>query len=290
MTAKSFAALIACGALAAAASSAAATATPPAPAAPPAVFVLYGSADEALVLEPAATSDESGQDGGEAPPPKAPAVKKGAAYRVVDLKGAGPTVTASGDGKIGISGCGAGERPIVPFDKVPASEGAYVLVPGTWTAAPGAITTESAVNASYEKIATAALESSGVKAPKIIAGQAIKADFDGDGTEDLIFTAANANGDADPKVGDYSALIIQLNKAGKPVTIVPLVTLIDESNLEMAEGPTRPLNLVAIADIDGDGKMELVTYGQGAEEHYVDVWSLQADGTMAITYQAYCGV
>lgn len=196
----------------------------------------------------------------------------------------------SGDGKIAASGCGAGERPIVPFDKLPAAEGAYLLVPGTWPAEPKRLTMESAAQPAYEAIAKVALGPSGIKDPKIAIGQAVKADFDGDGTEDIIFTASNSKGDSDPKIGDWSALIIQHTKDGKIETLAPVVTLIDEANLEMAEGPTQPLTVVAAADIDGDGKLEIVTLGFGAEEHFVDVWSIAPDGMATITYQAYCGV
>lgn len=278
----------------AAAAAAAGPVTPaPAPsAAAPAVFVLNGDEDESLVLEAAPPEDANapGTDGGEAPAPKAPAVKAGTAYRHVDLGGAGATVKASGDGKIGRSGCGDGERPIVPFAKLPEAKAAYVLVPGDWPAAPKSIKTESAATPAYEAIAATALAASGIKAPKILAGQAVKADVDGDGIEDLVFTASNSKGDGDPKIGDWSALIVQRTKNGKLETLTPLVTLIDDSNIEMAEGPVAPVNIAAIADIDGDGKMEIVTYAFGMEEHYVDVWSVKPDGTVPITYQAYCGV
>ena len=101
----------------------------------PSLFVMNGNAAEILVLEPVAGDDGTGQDGGETPPPKAPVVKKGAPYRVVDLKGAGATVTASADGTVAASGCGGMERPMVPFDSVPAAEGAYMLVPEAWAGA-----------------------------------------------------------------------------------------------------------------------------------------------------------
>lgn len=256
----------------------------------PSVFVLNPEV-EVLVLEPRPGIDETATDDGEPPPSVAPAAKKGTAYRMVSLKGVGATVTTSADGREGENGCGGATRGLIAFSALPATDAPYVLVPGDWAAAPKTIIADDVTKSEYQPIVDAALAAHGVAGGKATAGVALKADIDGDGTDEIIVSATNVADGADkPKLGDFALIAVQHVKGGKPMTTGLLVQSIDKSNVEMADMPLSAPAVVAIADLDGDKRMEIVTLNIGYEEHSVDAWHVEEDATKRIPFQAYCGV
>lgn len=258
----------------------------------PSVFVLNPEV-EVLVLEPQPGLDEtaSGTDGGDAPPSVAPAAKKGMLYRKVDLKGVGETVTTIADGKEGEHGCGGAKRGLIAFTNLPASDAPYVLVPGDWAAAPKSIAQDDATKPEYQPIIDAALAAHGVSGGKATSGVVLKADIDGDGADETIVSATNVAENAEgPKAGDFAVIAVQHSKGGKPVTTGLLVQSIDAASLEMMDTPLSAPTIVAIADLDGDRRMEIVTLNMGYEEHSVDAWHVEDDASARIPFQAYCGV
>ena len=259
-------------------------------AAPPAVFTLGGDT-EALVLEkPVAGPEDAGADGGDALPPVAPAVKKGTPYRAVTLSGIQGTFPTSGDGKVGEYGCGGAQRAIVPFTGLPEGGAPYVLIPGEWAATPATITIANATGAANEALIGKVMAEYGMPDAKIVRGARIEADIDGDGKPDTILNVSNAAEGAELSGNQYSALVAIMSNNGKEISVPLMIQTSNTENPDPEGAPPVLLNIVAITDIDGDGKFELVTVGFGSEEHYVDVWSIAPDGTFNITYQGYCGV
>ncbi|BCW87829.1 hypothetical protein sos41_09600 [Alphaproteobacteria bacterium SO-S41] len=257
---------------------------------PPAVFTLGGDT-EALVLEKTVVAPENpGTDGGEAPPPVAPAVKKGTPYRAVTLSGIQGTFATSGDGKVGAYGCGEAQRAIVPFTGLPEGGAPYLLIPGAWAATPATVTVSDGAGAANEALVAKVMADYGMPDAKIVRGAKVEADIDGDGKPDTILNVTNAAEGAELTGNQYSALIAIMSNNGKEVSVPLMIQTSNTENPDPEGGPPVLLNIVAIADIDGDGKFELVTVGFGSEEHYVDVWSIAPDGTFNITYQGYCGV
>ena len=253
-------------------------------AAPPPVYVLNSEAERFVMASTVPREDLENP----APPP---AVKKGAPYRRVDLGGVGATIAASGDGDFSQTGCGGEPLPTVPFAEIPASETPYVLVPGTWKAAPEKIVTLDATQSFFQPLVAAGLAGSSVKNPKIAQGKAVKADLDGDGVDETIFSVTNiAAGSEGGALGDYTLLAVERVKDGKS-QVIPLRTqIVTEDNVGAGDVVWAMPEITAIADLDGNGVMEIVSLYMGYDEFSADAWTLNDDGTATIALQAYCSV
>lgn len=252
--------------------------------APPAVFVLSPDG-ERMVMEPPPPEEPAD----EPRPPAGTGVKAGAPYRMVDLKGVGRTVTASADGGTPRPGCAGDELPTIPFDTLPPFEAPIMLVPGDWAAAPRTVTTLNATDLFLKPIVTAALADP--KAPDVVRGTALKADLNGDGVDETIISATSIAGDsASPKVGDYTVLTVEWSANGRS-SVLPIESQrITAENVEYGEVNWEAPQIVAIADLDGDGMMELIAVIWGYEQMDVVAWSFAPDGTPRVAYTAGCAV
>ena len=96
--------------------------------------------------------------------------------------------------------------------------------------------------------------------------QLIKADLDGDGIDDVVINAADTERD-NARKGEYSLVLV---KRGKDGSVIPLNVDITE---EDADSPSLLWDntVVSIADLDGDGIMEIVLYGA---YYYGDGWQV----------------
>ncbi|BCW87828.1 hypothetical protein sos41_09590 [Alphaproteobacteria bacterium SO-S41] len=256
-------------------------------AAPPAVFVLSPEG-ERMVMERVA---EPPTDGSDPPPPAWTGVKKGEPYRIADLKGLGAAVTASDDGGALRPGCAGEELPTIPFDTLPAFEEPIMLVPGTWPAMPKTITPVNATEAWLLPLIAAGLKAETVKNPAVKRGTALKADLNGDGVDETIFSVSNMEEGAEKRApGEYTLLAVEWVKDGKS-TVVPLATqAVTAENADYGEVNWDIPQLVAIADFDGDGAMEVVAVIWGYEQMDVVAWSFAPDGTPHVAYTTGCAV
>lgn len=238
------------------------------------------------VLEPAPPAEPT-----EEPRPESASVyvKKGTAFRAVSLKGKGPKLIAKADGTTDENGCGGSIRGVVQFPEVTDIGVNYVLVPGDWPALPDAMTQDDGTKPDYAEIIAAALASNGAKDAKPTEAVALKADLDGDGKDEIVVSAHNIKPDAhEPQLGDFSLLAVKRGSDGK---IVPLsVDTIGEDRVGMGDVAIAPVELVALADVDGNGQFEVVATVWGYEQVSTDAWSIAPDGTATTIAQAYCGV
>lgn len=111
----------------------------------------------------------------------------------------------------------------------------------------------------YRQLLGAFLKSRKLHAPVLRITQALGADFDGDGHEDVLINAVRAARNQERK-GDYSILILQSGSPGKADPIVIQEEMITKNR-------RFPGNLwinvvVEIIDIDGDGHPEIIIEGQ----------------------------
>ena len=96
--------------------------------------------------------------------------------------------------------------------------------------------------------------------------QLIKADLDGDGIDDVLINAADTARD-NARKGEYSVVLV---KRGKDGAVIPLNVDITEEDSD-APSLLWDNTVVSIADLDGDGTMEIILYGA---YYYGDGWQV----------------
>jgi hypothetical protein len=130
-------------------------------------------------------------------------------------------------------------------------------------------------NATYKKIVADFLKTKGILRPLVKITQAYRVDLEGDGTDEVLIAATNyKNGlSSSASVGDYSAIILR-KTVGKTVMTYQIEGEYVKKKIEF--GAPSEFSLSAIADLNGDGKMEIVTYGAYYEGEFAGVREMRA--------------
>ena len=119
----------------------------------------------------------------------------------------------------------------------------------------------------------------------------MRIDLDGDGTEELLIAATRLGGAGDfppPSVtsGDYSLVVVRTTIDGMERT-VDLVAEYYPKGQEFA-APNKH-SLVAVADLNGDGRMEIVVDSKYYEGEAIFAYSV-AEGQAEDVLRVGCGV
>jgi hypothetical protein len=119
--------------------------------------------------------------------------------------------------------------------------------------------------------------------------QALRTDLEGDGTEEVVLVAERIADRAGlyAKVGDYSFVLLR-----RLVKDTVLTTIVAESVPDPSPGATPFIyshRVSTIADLNGDGRMELVLELRQYEGIGVAVHELQPDGSMPAVMSTDCG-
>lgn len=159
-----------------------------------------------------------------------------------------------------------------------------------WKMTPRPAKTIDPNNAVYLKAASDALKSKGIvnRRPKI--RQALRVDLDGDGREEVLLMATSYEKGIQPRAvrGDYSFILLRKIVGGKVRNIIVSGDFITK-NIEF--GAPGKFEITSIADLNGDGKMEIVVYGAYYEGNWVEVYELSGDKlTNVKALNAACGV
>jgi hypothetical protein len=142
-----------------------------------------------------------------------------------------------------------------------------------WNSAPRAIQKIPLENAAYQKVMATELKARKINAP-VVMSQILKTDLDGDKIDEIILVAQRPNATfsderrLEPKyetgVNDYSLVLVRKVVAGTVQTFTLAERVIrkafDQKALENGVGPQMSVltqYVTAIADIDGDGRMEV---------------------------------
>jgi hypothetical protein len=185
-------------------------------------------------------------------------------YTLYDIKGVN-------EGEFTIGKPEKGEDVCTDFYSVEASE---AIVSGIalgdgfkWNPMPRVPKSVDLNGAVYKKAVADVLRSKGIAKTTIKLTQAVRVDLDGDGQEEVLITATRySNGiDAlDAKVGDYSFVMLRKIVAGEFI------------KNETDYGIPSSFEISAIADLNGDGKMEIILYGEYYEGH--SAWAVEMKG------------
>lgn len=152
-----------------------------------------------------------------------------------------------------------------------------VLLSGSKPGRPRRVETLPKTNAVYGGVLRRWLDAKGMRRSPARITALLRVDLDGDGTKEVIIEARSA--EDLPAVGfdrasnpvDYSLVLLRGVRNGKAVEL-PL----DFARANGPQGSAGESRLRAIADLDGDGRMEVVLEWRAWEVHAAEVHSYRA--------------
>lgn len=169
-----------------------------------------------------------------------------------------------------------------------ASEGVAIGNEAKWKSLPRALRAIDGGDKTYQKIVGDILRSKLIAKPTVKITQAFRVDLDGDGAEEVVIAATNYKGglSSASKAGDYSFILVR-KMIGKKVQDI-IVSGEFYPKAKTFNAPNQ-VQLSAIADLNGDGKMEIVIYGNYYEGDWVAAYEMKANKPVAVL-QTGCGV
>ncbi len=164
-------------------------------------------------------------------------------------------------------------------------------VAAPWNAMPRIPKRLKTPTAAYKTAITALLKKEGVKKPVVKTAQIFLIDLDNDGTDEALITATNIKSEFGVgwKAGEYS--FVMLRKVTKDGVKDYLVDgNIFKSGQDNGGAPNR-YEISSIADLNGDGKMEVVIYSEYYEGAGAAAFEMRGGKLELIKeIQAGCGV
>ncbi len=145
-------------------------------------------------------------------------------------------------------------------------------------------------NAAYKSLVTKFLRKKGIVRPVVRIKEAFRVDLEGDGIEEVILSATYyKNGlSSSAAVGDYSFVIVR-KSVGKVVTDHLLEG--DFVLKRVTFGAPTENHISAIADLNGDGTMEIVLYGFYYEGDFASAFEMKNGKPVKIKeFEIGCGV
>ncbi|GGS30506.1 hypothetical protein [Deinococcus knuensis] len=210
--------------------------------------------------------------------------------------GAAPTPLRSG-GPATSLGEPCEETFEVPVPALPP--GLAVLAPATLNARPRPVTELPTRNATYERIVRDELIRRGVRSPQVTLTRLTRADLDGNGTQEIIIEARHfrdGNRDFPPPTGqpgDYSLLLLRHVTDGRVVTTTLGEYIAPPTPWNPESSDPMPLatqyRLAGVADLNGDGRMELALHDAYYEGAGFSVQEWTPAGLRATPLDSGCG-
>lgn len=145
-------------------------------------------------------------------------------------------------------------------------------------------------NAAYKKVVRDFLNKKGIARSVVGIKQLIRIDLEGDGSEEVLLAATYyKNGlSSDAAAGDYSFVILR-RANGKVVTDYLLKGDFVKRRIDFG-APTQN-EISAIADLNGDGKMEIVLFGFYYEGDFASAFEMKNGRPVEIKeFAVACGV
>lgn len=156
-----------------------------------------------------------------------------------------------------------------------------------WNATPREPKEISATDLTYLKIVGDILRGKKFVNPKIKIDKAYRIDLEGDGSEEVVLAATNYASDISPypSPGDYSFLLLRKIVNGKAQNIL----LESEFYPRKSQRVSGRYAISAIADLNGDGKMEIIMHGGYYEGSWAAVYEVSGAKTKDVL-NCSCGV
>lgn len=160
----------------------------------------------------------------------------------------------------------------------------------SWNAMPRASKAIDLNDATYKKAVADVLRSKGLPNSTVTIKKAFRIDLEGDGQEEVLIEARSYPGNIQPsaKRGDYSFVLLRKIVGGKVQNIVVSGDFITK-NIKF--GAPSKYELSAVADLNGDGKMEVVIYAAYYEGSWVETYETKGNRLIRQkTFDVNCGV
>jgi hypothetical protein len=159
-----------------------------------------------------------------------------------------------------------------------------------WNFTPRIPQTINVDNRTYKTAVADFLAKKGIARPVVKIQQAYRIDLDGDGRDEVLISATNYKKglSSDAAVGDYSFVMLRTAK-GKAVTDHLLKG--DFITRKVDFGAPTQNEISAIADLNGDGKMEIILNGQYYEGEFASAFEFRNGRIVEIKeFEIGCGV
>jgi hypothetical protein len=194
-------------------------------------------------------------------------VKGGEHYRLVYANG---QIGDAVGGKASSAGEPCAGTLSVPLKPEPDRTKEYIAISGDWDPRPRTPVDLAAAKGKYEALFAPALLKKGVKAAPQIR-QLMRVDLDADGKDEVIALLSNISDDGanGSRVDAYSAVLVRGIVSGRVETSV-----VDLEQGER-EGGASQLTIPLVADLDGDGHLEIVVFGHYAQGDFTTVYSFR---------------
>ncbi len=150
-----------------------------------------------------------------------------------------------------------------------------VAISADWDLVPNLVE-ETVDDGTYAAIASGLLADLGLSVANPPIKQVIRVDVEGDGVNEVLVVAEDVPEGLLAEVGDYSIAFLQKVVQGAPATSVIGKSVV----VELAEGETpfvQSFTVAAVADLNGDGRMEIVLDSAYYEGVGVEVWEYVND-------------
>ena len=219
------------------------------------------------------------------PQATAPQIKGGETYRLLESKNSSNKAVGSKPR--------TDEAPCVDtfFIEIKPRKGA-IAVGGSWNAMPRAPQTLSNNSAVYRNIVAAILKKNKIQ-PNVKITQIMRVDLEGDGKDEVLISATNHKGYAgslnsiSPRSlkNEYSMLLLRKVVGGKVVT-----QMLDEEYYVKDKDFNAPnvFTLAGVWDLNGDGRMEIVTHGRYYEGNWTTVYEMRSSKAVKVLEEG-CG-
>ena len=169
-------------------------------------------------------------------------------------------------------------------------EGVAIGSSAKWNLVPRIPQAIDVGNATYKTVVTNFLRKKGISRPIVKIREAFRVDLEGDGVEEVVLSATyyKKGLSSDAAVGDYSFVIVR-KAVGKVVTDHLLQ---GEFVLKRVDfGAPNEYHISAIADLNGDGKMEIVVNGAYYEGESAGAYEMKSGRPVMIKeFEIGCGV
>jgi hypothetical protein len=204
----------------------------------------------------------------------------------------------------GVTGTAVGPAPelgclgATPFIDLGVSADSWpydfpIGVSGTWDLFPQAVEVMATENQIYKDITRDLVAQFGLDDPDPQLLQVLRVDLEGDGVDEVLVVAERLQGGglAGAQAGDYS--IVYLRKViGNEVQQLVLHHSALQNLAPDAFGYLEAFRVPTVADLDGDGQMEIVTQGFYYEGSWTEMWEYveNGQGEAVVTLSVGCGV
>lgn len=145
-------------------------------------------------------------------------------------------------------------------------------------------------NATYRNVVTTFLKRKGILRPVVKITQAYRVDLEGDGVEEVLLAATyyKKGLSSSAAVGDYSFVMVR-RAVGRTVTDHVLKG--DFITKKIDFGAPTENHISGIADLNGDGSMEIVLYGSYYEGEFAGAFEMKNGKPVEIKeFEIGCGV